>query len=83
MREDGGAVVIGMREAEVQVSADDLMVCCARAEVEPGICALVRVEKVGAEYWAFWGVLSACATGEAGVWRERAHASAKQGWLAA
>jgi hypothetical protein len=123
VREEDGAVVIGMREAEVQVSADGfrcllwspviegatewvdrpikqerlghcrlafayggadgLVVCGARAEVEAGFVLSLRVEKVGAEYWAFWGTLSACATGESGLWRERAHASAEQVRLAA
>ncbi|HYG54269.1 MAG TPA: hypothetical protein VD965_03120 [Burkholderiales bacterium] len=106
VREDDGAVVIGMREAEVQVSADGfrcllwspviegatewldrpikqerlghcrlaiarggadgLVVCGARAEVEAGFVLALRVEKVGNEYWAFWGTLSECATGIAG-----------------
>ena len=123
VREGDGAVVIGMREAEVQVSAegfrcllwspviegatewvdrpikherlghcrlafayggaDGLVVCGARAEVEAGFVLSLRVEKVGAEYWAFWGKLSACATGESSLSRERAHAPAEHARVAA
>jgi hypothetical protein len=123
VRGNDGAVVIGMREAEVLVSADGfrcllwspviegatewvdrpikqerlghcrlafasggadgLVVCGAHAEVEPGFVLSLRIEKVGAEYWAFWGTLSACATGASGMWRAPAHASAEQVRLAA
>jgi len=123
VREDDGAVVIGMREAEVQVSADGfrcllwspvieaatewvdrpirqerlghcrlafayggaegLVVCGARAEVEPGFVLSLRVEKVGSEYWGFWGTLSACATGEFDLRRDPAYASADWERLAA
>jgi hypothetical protein len=123
VREDDGAVVIGIREAEVQVAADGfrcllwspviegatewvdrpikqerlghcrlaivsggadgLMVCGARAEVEAGFVLSLRVEKVGAEYWAFWGTLNTCATGEAGLRRQPAYAPADRERLAA
>ena len=123
VREDDGAVVIGLRESEVQVAAygfrcllwspviegatewvdrpikrerlehcrlafayggaDGLVVCGARAEVEPGFVLSLRVEKVGAEYWAFWGTLSACATGEPGVRRNPAYAPPDRQRLAA
>jgi len=123
VREDDGAVVIGLRESEVQVAAygfrcllwspviegatewvdrpikqerldhcrlalayggaDGLVVCGARAEVEPGSVLSLRVEKVGAEYWAFWGKVSACATGEAGLRRDPTYASVDRQRLAA
>ncbi len=123
VRKGDGAVVIGMREGEVQVSADGfrcllwspviegatewidrpikeerlghcrlafarggadgLVVCGARAEVEPGFVLSLGVEKVGAEYWAFWGTLNARATGAAALRQDAAYAPAKLARLAA
>jgi hypothetical protein len=105
VRDEDGAVVIAMREGEVQSSADGfrcllwspviegatewidrpmkderlghcrlafaqggadgLVICGARAEADAGFVLSLRVEKLGSEYWAFWGELAACATGEA------------------
>jgi hypothetical protein len=123
VREDDGAVVIGMREAEVHVcadgfrcllwspviegatewidrpnkeerlghcrrafawgGADGLIVCGTRAEVERGSVLSLRVEKAGAEYWAFWGTLIACASGRTGLRRDPAYAPLETERLAA
>lgn len=98
VREEDGAIVIAMREGEIQSSfdgfrcllwspviegatewvdrpikqerlshcrralafggADGLTASGAQGEVERGFVLPLRVEKLGAEYWAFWGSLA-------------------------
>jgi hypothetical protein len=107
VREDDGAVVIAVREGEIQSAfdgfrcllwspviegatewvdrpikqerlshcrrafafggADGLMVGGDRAEVERGFVLSLRVEKLGAEYWAFWGSMAGAEVASAGL----------------
>ena len=123
VRELDGAVVIAVREGEVQSSfdgfrcllwspviegatewvdrpikqerlshcrlavafggADGLLVSGASAEVERDYVFPLRVEKLGAEYWAFWGSLAAADTACAGIRRGPAHACFEQALMAA
>ena len=123
VRELDGAVVIAVREGEVQSSfdgfrcllwspviegatewvdrpikqerlshcrlaaafggADGLLVSGARAEVERDNVFQLRVEKLGAEYWAFWGSLAAADAACAGIRRGPAHACFDQALMAA
>ena len=123
VRELDGAVVIAVREGEVQASfdgfrcllwspviegatewvdrpikqerlshcrlaatfggADGLIVSGARAEVDRGYVFPLRVEKLGAEYWAFWGSLAAADTATAGIRRGPAYATFERELLAA
>ncbi|MGQ0651067.1 MAG: hypothetical protein ACT4P4_02180 [Betaproteobacteria bacterium] len=62
--------------------ADALVVCGAAAEVERGKVFTLRVEKIGAEYWAFWGA-TACPLGIDELIDQPAHASGESARLAA
>lgn len=107
VREEDGAVVIAIRESEIQSSfdgfrcllwapviegatewvdrpakqerlghcrlalshggADALVVAGPNAEVEQNFVLPLRVERIGAEFWAFWGSLAATDTSVAGI----------------
>jgi hypothetical protein len=54
--------------------ADGLMVANAAADVERDFVLPLRVEKLGAEYWAFWGSLASGDTGTAAILRGPAYA---------
>ena len=63
--------------------ADGLLVGGVSAQVEAGLVMSLRVEKLGAEYWAFWGTLAACNTAEADLRRDAAYARPERALLAA
>ena len=115
IREDDGAIVIALREGEVQCAfdgfrcllwspviegatewvdrpikqerlahcrraiafggADGLMVSGAEAKVERGLVLPLRIEKLGAEYWAFWGSIAGADVASLGVARGPAYAA--------
>jgi hypothetical protein len=123
VREEDGAVVIAVREGEVQSAfdgfrcllwspviegatewvdrpikqerlahcrramshggADGLMVAGSRAEVERGFVLSLRVEKIGAEYWAFWGSASTADSDAAAFLRGPTHAAFEPARMAA
>jgi hypothetical protein len=123
VREDDGAVVIAVREGEVQScfdgfrcllwspviegatewvdrpikqerlshcrravafgGADGLMVGGDQAQVERGFVLSLRVEKLGAEYWAFWGSLAGADFATAGLRSGPAHAAYEPARMAA
>jgi hypothetical protein len=122
IRDEDGAVVIAMREGEIQSAfdgfrcllwspviegatewvdrpakherlrhcrlaflhggADGLVVLGESAEVERGCVFALRVEKVGGEYWAFWGALAVC-PGEDGAGHENEKARSSRAFLPA
>lgn len=123
VRDQDGAVVIAIREGEIQSCADGfrcllwspviegatewldrpikqerlghcrlalalggaegLLVGAGAGQVEHGLVITLRVERLGAEYWAFWGTLAACRTGEAAVSGRPAYAHPEPERLAA
>lgn len=110
VREEDGAVVIAMREGEIESAfdgfrcrlwspviesatewvdrpakaerlrhcrlaflrggADGLVALGPAAEIERGCVFPLRVERIGPEFWAFWGSLAVCPSEDAGARRE-------------
>jgi hypothetical protein len=70
------------RIAATYGGADALVVSGAAGEVERGKVFPLRVEKVGAEYWAFWGAAS-CPQGIDELIEHPAYASIEPSRLAA
>ena len=71
------------RLAATYGGADGLLVSGAAAEVERDFVFPLRVEKLGAEYWAFWGSLAASDTATADILAGPAYARFEQQRMAA
>jgi hypothetical protein len=71
------------RRAVACGGADGLMTAGEAADVERDFVLPLRVEKLGAEYWAFWGSLASGDTGTAAILRGPAHAMFEPARMAA
>ena len=71
------------RRAFAHGGADGLIVSGASALVDRGRVHALRVEKVGAEYWAFWGTLATAESSSARLAAGPAYAAPETARLAA
>jgi len=63
------------RRALAHGGADGLVASGAAAEIDRGCVYSLRVEKIGAEYWAFWGALATSEAAVFGLMSGPAHAA--------
>ena len=62
------------RRAFARGGADGLVASGTAAEIDRGCVFSLRVEKIGAEYWGFWGSLATSDASLVGLTRRTAHA---------